>query len=45
LVLERYNLADEDPEEAEMDAYNKIKMRKLFATLTATQAGAETATA
>jgi 3-hydroxyacyl-[acyl-carrier-protein] dehydratase len=45
LVLERYNLADDDPEEAEMDAYNKIKMRKLFATLTATQAGAETATA
>lgn len=37
LVLERYNLADEDPEEAEMDAYNKIKMRKLFATLTASQ--------
>lgn len=45
LVLERYNLAEEDPEEAEMDAYNKIQMRKLFATLMAAQASAEVAPA
>jgi len=43
LVIERYNLADEDPEEAEMDAYNKIKMRKLLATLLGTQGSATTA--
>ena len=40
LVMERYNMADDDPEDAEMDAYNKIKMRKLFATLIGSQAGA-----
>ena len=40
LVMERYNMADDDPENAEMDAYNKIKMRKLFATLIVSQAGA-----
>lgn len=40
LVIERYNLADENPDEAEMDAYNKIKMRKLFATLLGTQPAA-----
>lgn len=45
LVLERYNLADEDPEEAEMDTYNKIQMRKLLSTLTAAQASAQAAPA
>jgi 3-hydroxyacyl-[acyl-carrier-protein] dehydratase len=34
LTLERYNQVETNPEEAEMDAYNKIKMRKLFALLT-----------
>lgn len=40
LVIERYNLADDNPNETEMDAYNKIKMRKLFATLLGSQAAA-----
>jgi 3-hydroxyacyl-[acyl-carrier-protein] dehydratase len=40
LVLERYNLADDDPEEAEMDIYNKTQMRKLLTTLLGSQTSA-----
>jgi 3-hydroxyacyl-[acyl-carrier-protein] dehydratase len=33
LVLERYNLADEDPSQATTDAYVRQQMRELFALL------------